>query len=416
MKKRLGCALALSLVAGGAISAHAARAAELVLQSGGGGVGRGTVVSRDGHWLAKGGLEVWDARRGELVRRIAAGTGEEASLTPLQFSPDGRLLLSQVRDNYGATKYVSLRLVPSLREVHRLRFIEAPLFFDGRVVRGTFGSDLKEWSAQTGRLLSKRPLQDAPEAKMTARSLAFSHNGRFLAFRGDAHEPARIWDGRGGRLLRRFEAGDGSSGEAAVSDDGCWLAIAQSYERSSQVKVWDIRAGRLRRSIGDAGGSVNFERGARSLWAWSGQSAALWSLSSGRKMREIPGSNPGDAKVPGDSVLWPAEGRDGLQLWDVRSGRLARTLPGSLGGASPLAWSPDGKYLAGGNDLQVWDVGTGALLSLVPNTYVQRLRWRDSQTLHSENLQQAQTWRVEGGAIEAAGGFAPRFPPPEHGV
>ncbi len=178
-----------------------------------------------------------------------------------------------------------------------------------------------------------------------ATSVAFSGDGALLCG-GGADEGAYLWEARTGRLVRTIRptkslrerilgARVWPNTSVALSPDGTTLVACSGSISAEfgdrQVRVWDTRAGALRRE---------FSR----------------PQSAGRFVALSP---------DGTTVATSGSGK-AIALWDVKTGRLIRELVGHAHPPQSAAFSADGRILVSGGDYRttkVWEVATGRLLA-----------------------------------------------------
>lgn len=184
----------------------------------------------DGNVLATESLDdtvkLWDARTGELKGTLA---GHGSTIYQTEFSPDGRFLATASRD-----RTAILWDVPAGRLKYRLSG------FDGIVLRVSFSPDsrrlavsggykqhlVKVWEIDTGRLMAtfEGHQNDIEE-------LVFSPNGNLLVTA--SKESARVWNSVTGDLIRQLE---GARYPVAFSHDGRMLA---TRGETSTVLLWN---------------------------------------------------------------------------------------------------------------------------------------------------------------------------------
>jgi WD40 repeat protein len=162
------------------------------------------------------------------------------------------------------------------------------------------------------------------------RALASDLSGRTLYSGGGATEAGRVWawDAGTGQTRGVFEGLLGSPFSLAVSPDGRALAAGNPFE---PIHLWDIASG-----------------------------APLPPLAEDR-------AGIGLAFSPDGKTLATGTRKGDVRLYDVTDGKLRRELTGYRGWIHRLTFSPDGKMLAlAGGDaatLFLWDVATGKQLA-----------------------------------------------------
>jgi hypothetical protein len=212
-------------------------------------------ISADGSRIAAGGygteVLVWDVRTGRAISRHAS---QLASVQALVLSRDGRRLAFGGSSKFNGPRELVLADVDTGQflktvdgdGVHSMSLstsqdLVAVGYVSGKTrVIDLSGRVIKEWTAH--------PTKNGP-ATSTLRwvnmvRLAVSRDGRQLASGGD-DGAVKIWDVSTGRLLRAFAGHDGVAVQGvAWSPDG--HALATIDER--RLQIWDTRSGTLVRS------------------------------------------------------------------------------------------------------------------------------------------------------------------------
>jgi len=233
----------------------------------------------------------------------------------------------------------------------------------------------------------------------SVRSLAFSHDGRYLATVGD-DKTVRIWDVRGGQELRAFGGHRTPITAVAFSPDDRLLATVSHTE--SLVKVWEIETakelwasearGEVDDSPGDRRHTIAFSPGGKYLAV--GRSSDASSMP-----RPIPAEDdPPPPPPPKPPRRLPNESKEeyakrdqeikdkaaeehrrelearrkakeeklllesAVDVWSVDTGEKVKTLVGHTSNVPLVVFSRDGTTVIGGSydrTIKIWDFETG---------------------------------------------------------
>lgn len=282
--------------------------------------------SPDGKTIASaggGGVKLWDVATGVILRTLDVG-----GVTPVQFSPDSKMLLTnnESRDS-------------TLWDVAT-----------GRQIR-TFAKNIEidnwHWDHVDGK---------------------FSSDGRLVICAGRRN--AKLWDANTGELLRVFSGHKNSLNSVDVSPDT--KTIVTSSEDKT-VKLWSVATGQLLHTLtGHTGPSDNvktvaFSPDGKSVLSDGWETTKWWDVSTGKLLRSFGdnGNHLTSVSFAPDGQSFVAGIHGGLQYRNLTTGKVLNRFTGEVGSVRALAFSPDGKMLLGGSDnntLSLRDAATGKLL------------------------------------------------------
>jgi WD40 repeat protein len=234
---------------------------------------------------------------------------------------------------------------------------------------------VKIWDGQTGQEVIQ--LAGAYQAYC----VAFSPDGKRLA---TAHAQQfskyglKLWDTTTGRFL--WEVVDTKAlldpnrsfrvPSIAFSPDGQWLASAKGEDdKSSEIKVWDVRTGKEARCLQVQTPwvtSIAFSPDGKHLAGAShDRTVRLWDAQTGQEVLCLKGHTDRVLNVAfcPDGQRLASASKDGTaRVWDARTGQETRILKGHTDGVTSVTFSPDGQRIASTSmdgTVKVWDAQTG---------------------------------------------------------
>ena len=211
---------------------------------------------------------IWDAQTGAPVATLA---GHSSTLNGLEWSPDGRTILTasddgtaklwdaetwrlrrtieyqhvDVRRETGSlvTAIFTRKKIPEQRNI-RARFAAGGGTF---VIYGS--SQLPQlWSVEgqlVASLFTETEIIERSKYSYPYRTPPLlSRDGRFIATTSESGD-TRLWDGRTGRLQRVFEA---ETAHAFSPDGGTLINASWGTGGGAMLKLWDVETGELRQS------------------------------------------------------------------------------------------------------------------------------------------------------------------------
>jgi WD40 repeat protein len=308
------------------------------------GAGGAAAISPDGRLAVtsgSGGVRLWDARTGKLLRALQEVDKPLASFGPIAFSPDGKAVLGCSFDSRSAHLWDAAtgKELGSFPCRGRIAFtLDGKEFLDFHLP-----SSLTSRDPASGKPLREVTFQSPPEERgVRTGQRALSRDGRVaVAMREDedrfllrdgAGAAYDLWDARTGKHLGALGKLDRDSVRSfsvpALSPDGKLLVVTDSGQA---VRLWDASTG-------------------RELW----RSHPL--LRSARALEFSP-----------DGRFLAAGGEDNTAylLLETATGQEIHCFEGQRGWVGHVAFSPDGRVLASSSDdtTFLWDL-TGKALGL----------------------------------------------------
>jgi eukaryotic-like serine/threonine-protein kinase len=308
--------------------------------------------------------------------------------TPLQFSPDGRLLAAKHVEHIGEYgpdgRLIASRNVQTIRLLDaesgrllktvgppkpRLYIISATFSPDGQTVAVDDG-DLYLYDTVTGRERLRIASASAPRfSRHWFQGMRFSPDGTKLVTSGVPS--VCLWDARDGRLLGDLNAqfnimredikktGDDAFNEgsdAAFSPDGRRIVTFQGASVISSgpyyAGIWDVETSRrlvvLRGHGGNIASAVYSPDGRRILTASGDATARIWDAANGRELARLEGHEDSidGALFSPDAKVILTYGRDrSARLWDGTTGRAICILVRHDLGIQSAGFSPDGRLI-----------------------------------------------------------------------
>jgi WD40 repeat protein len=385
----------MSVISGGAFGAPPS----LVLQTPPAAGVNSVAVSPDGSLVAtaanEGGVRVYDAKTGTLLRAIG-----EAGDRSVAFAPDGR---SVAAGGFHMDKLVGIYEV---RTGRRLRTLSGHTEWeadactispDGTLLAST-GTDkqILVWDLATGALRHRLAAQP-----FRVTTLAFSPDSATLACGGD--KTVRLWDMRTGQLRRTLTGPRDWVCTVAFSPDGTTIAGGScdwSFHRGHdwprpgwrgpekcEWRLWDAALGDLKRAVAGSGPllSLAFAPDGKSLACGIGADVRLYDLSSEAPGRVVTSHHSGVTSVafaPDGAAIISGSHDHTVKRTSLATGLVEWHAPGSFEQVNSVALSEDGSLLATGSSdgrfalgvrkagaegigpgaVRLWDAQTGRLL------------------------------------------------------
>jgi Tol biopolymer transport system component len=197
------------------------------------------------------------------------------------------------------------------------------------------------------------------------RSIAFSHNGEWLAA-GFLHGGVQLWEVDSMQQLHAFQGHYASVNSVAFSPNDL-LLVTGSRDRA--IKLWEADTGKeLQVLHGHTAEvrAVSFSPDGQ--WLVSGshdKTIRIWRAATGHEVETLRGhTRPVTSVVfsPDGQTLASGSWDHTIMLWDLQTGRAHSLLSGHRKGVAALTISPDGRWLASGGEggeVKLWDLQTG---------------------------------------------------------
>lgn len=325
---------------------------------------------------------VWTTETGEHGPPF---TGHQGPIYSAAFSPDGqwvatggydkRVLLWKPSDvqpyDFGKIAAGAAIEPPKFRELagHNAGVRSVEFSRDGKLlISGSHDNTVKVWDAETGKSFKTFRGHDS-----WVRSVAFSNDGKWV-LSGSHDNNARVWSIEGYEEIRVLEGKILQSHVDAVlaasfSPDGSSIVTAS---RDRTAKTWDFATGREKQTFEEGHGflastAVFFPDGKKLLTAAVDNTVRVWDVSTGTQIHRLEHTGRSAALALSRDAKWILTGSDNksVKLWDAEKGELVREFTGHNSEVSAVAMSPDGRTILSGDatgKVMVWNAMTGERL------------------------------------------------------
>jgi WD40 repeat protein len=335
----------------------------------------GATLAPDGNVLAgweNESVNLYDTHTGKRIQRLPAGLWSHSKLA---FSHDGTLLATMG----GLADRQEIRLwdMSTGKERFVLRhnhYINDLAFSpDDKHLISSDGNQLVHlWETSQGHELWK-----------------VAANGNYLAFSPDAKTVAAasregiitLWSAGNSEHHETLRAspGVGRTSSLAFSHEGRWLALAGE----DGLILWDVATRKEKRRLPDRKSrKLTFAPDSKTLASAGSREIRLWDVASGQRLHYRPGHDEHvmTVAVTPDGNVMASAAWDGhtMQLWDAATGNPLRLFKGHESDIRCCDFSSDGQWVISGgtsDGLRCWDRDSGKVLrSYVMEAQDPRLR------------------------------------------
>jgi WD40 repeat protein len=335
-------------------------------------------------------IKIWNLKSGKLIQRLKGHTG---SIEAVIVHPSANFIISRSSD-YGNNIDSTIKIW-NLRSGRPIRTIVATKGFSplisidptGRFIvscvsqkeGSSIDTTIKLIDFISGKLL--RTINSETHIVMAA---AVDPNGHCIVT-GNWDGTIKIWDLRTGRLLKNLKGHSGCVGAISINSTGT-LVVSGSAEsdyfengewhsRDKTIKIWDLKSGKLRKTLGGWGGHSNGisdvaidPNGNYIVSASWDKTVKLWDLKSGSLVRTMMGHSDVVRSVeidPTGQMIISSSKDKTIKLWDIKSGRLIRTIEGHSGDINSCAVDPSGQFIISSTatgEIKLWCLKSGNLI------------------------------------------------------
>ena len=270
--------------------------------------------------------------------------GHEERVWSLDFSPDGKRLVSASRD--GRVRAWSGR--PKHRRDLKVDESVASRFLasgDELIIAKRY--TLAIWSRQTN---EARPFGQSFQA--SALTLAVSPDSKIIAT-GHTDGIVRVWNTKTEQIDSLLTGHESDVEQIAFSPDGTLLVTASS---DGTGKLWDVAAGKPLHVVEAPPHCVSaaFSPDGQTFAISSENNAMIFDAASGKRLHLLRGHQHTVKRIAfSPNGRWLATGSEDrtIRIWDVRTGKTRNVIASHQAQIYSLAFSPDGRTVASGDEL-----------------------------------------------------------------
>lgn len=264
---------------------------------------------------------VWDAATG---KELAVLRGHEALIRSVQFSPDGKQIVTASEDQTARIWDAATGKELAVLRGHEGTVYHARFSPDGRqIVTVSFDNTARVWDAATGKELTVLRGDGG-----SVGSAQFSPDGQQIVTANDG--TAGVWDAATGKKLAVLHGNDGSVHSAQFSPDGQQIATAGA---DGTAQVWDAATGKVLAVLRGHEGAVLSAQfspdGKQIITASIDKTARVWDATTGKELAVLRGHE----ELVNSAQFSP----DGRQIFTTSSDGTARVYVAKLDDLIALA-------------------------------------------------------------------------------
>jgi len=300
---------------------------------------------------------IFDASSGKTLSEINGHSGE---VTCVSFSNDGSLIMSGSEDKTIRIWDSNSWNTPKIYEGHTDIVCSLAFSPDGTMVlTGCFDGSVKLWQTNNGNLLKTIKAHNTGSVN----GLVFSRDGSFFVT-GCFGKSIKTWD-KFGNLLKDFKNVYCTVRWMEVSHDGSLL-----YVVDNEIQVWNCESGTQIDTLKE--NEINIvvvsPNGKSLLAGKSTGSVLLLKTSDYSLIKEFKDHKEGICSLAfsKDGTMFISSSVDKtIKLWDIGTKKLVKTFNGHSNTVDGVCFSPDGSLIASGSSdktVKLWDRKSGSLL------------------------------------------------------
>ena len=339
--------------------------------------------SPDGRYVASGGYDkrvlVWEPdklRPFDFTTLVSDRTnpppefrsldGHTAAVRDLQFSPDGRLVMSAGHDN--TIRLWNARTAKTVKVLrgHAGRVRACRFSSDGQwVLSGSHDGQAKIWNVagyQEVRIVQAQILEGHRDAVLFA---SFSRDGEKIVT-ASRDRTARTWNFRSGEMIHSLQEGHQFLASGAVFFPNGKKVVTGALDNTT--RIWETGTGTQLLRLRDTGAAAAIALSHNAKWLLTGSdanTAKFWDANTGELIRTFEGHTADVTSVAfsqDDQVVFTGDQNGRGRLWDAETGKLSVRLVGHSRGITAARFSLDGRTLLTSsldNTVAQWDVESG---------------------------------------------------------